>query len=79
MKPNGVWIEIVLLGTAMACALALLIATLGAAAGAATAAAASRIKYVVFISHLNKDRAAMMPHRTLQRQPPIGIPGIWKV
>jgi len=42
MKPNGVWIEIVLLGTAMACALALLIATLGAAAGAATGAEAAQ-------------------------------------
>jgi hypothetical protein len=35
MKTNRVWIEIVLLGTAMACALALLFATLGAVAGAA--------------------------------------------
>jgi hypothetical protein len=35
MKMNRVWIEIVLLGTAMACALALLFATLGAAASAA--------------------------------------------
>jgi hypothetical protein len=35
MKTNRVWIEIVLLGTAMACALALLFATLGVAAGAA--------------------------------------------
>jgi hypothetical protein len=35
MKTNRVWIEIVLLGTAIACALALLFATLGAAAGAA--------------------------------------------
>ena len=35
MKPNRVWIEIVILGTAIACALALLIATLGTAAGAA--------------------------------------------
>jgi hypothetical protein len=36
MKMNRVWIEIVLLATAMACALALLIATLGAAAGTAS-------------------------------------------
>jgi hypothetical protein len=36
MKANRVWVEIVLLGTAAACALALLLATLGAAAGAAT-------------------------------------------
>jgi hypothetical protein len=35
MKTNRVWIEIVLLGTAIACALALLLATLGAAASAA--------------------------------------------
>lgn len=35
IKTHRVWIEIVLLGAAMACALALLIATLGAAAGAA--------------------------------------------
>jgi hypothetical protein len=35
MKTNRVWIEIVILGTAIACALALLIATLGTAAGAA--------------------------------------------
>jgi hypothetical protein len=35
MKTNRVWIEIVLLGTAIACALALLFATLGAAAGVA--------------------------------------------
>jgi hypothetical protein len=32
MKPHRLWIEIVALGTAIACALALLIATLGAAA-----------------------------------------------
>jgi hypothetical protein len=31
MKPNRFWIEIVALGTSMACAVALLIATLGAA------------------------------------------------
>lgn len=42
MKTNRVWIEIVLLGTAIACALALLIATLGAAAGAATSEDAAR-------------------------------------
>jgi hypothetical protein len=36
MKKNRVWIEIVLLGTAIACGLALLLATLGAAAGAAS-------------------------------------------
>jgi|SRR5580658_955632 hypothetical protein len=35
MKTNRVWIEILVLGTAVACALALLFATLGAAAGAA--------------------------------------------
>jgi len=35
IKAQRVWIEIVLLGAAIACALALLIATLGAAAGAA--------------------------------------------
>jgi hypothetical protein len=35
IKAHRVWIEIVLLGAAIACALALLIATLGAAAGAA--------------------------------------------
>lgn len=35
MKTNRVWIEIAILGTAIACALALLLATLGAAAGAA--------------------------------------------
>lgn len=36
MKMNRVWIEIVMLGTAIACALALLLATLGVAANAAT-------------------------------------------
>ena len=36
MRYYRFWIEILLLGTAVACALALLIATLGAAAGAAT-------------------------------------------
>jgi hypothetical protein len=36
MKTHRLWIEIVILGTGIACALALLIATLGAAAGAAT-------------------------------------------
>lgn len=35
IKAHRVWIEIVLLGAAIACALALLIATVGAAAGAA--------------------------------------------
>lgn len=35
MKTSRVWIEIVILGTAIACVLALLFATLGAAAGAA--------------------------------------------
>lgn len=35
MKTNRVWIEIVMLGTAMACVLALLFATLGVAAGVA--------------------------------------------
>jgi hypothetical protein len=35
MKTNRLWMEIVLLGTAIACVLALLLATLGAAAGAA--------------------------------------------
>jgi hypothetical protein len=35
MKRHRVWIEIVMLGTAIACALALLFATLGAAAGVA--------------------------------------------
>jgi hypothetical protein len=42
MKTNRVWIEIVLLGTAIACALALFIATLGAAAGAAAGEAAAQ-------------------------------------
>jgi hypothetical protein len=41
MKNNSVWIEILLLGTAIACALALLIATLGAAAGATEREAAA--------------------------------------
>lgn len=35
MKTNRLWMEIVILGTAIACVLALLLATLGAAAGAA--------------------------------------------
>jgi len=35
MKRNRLWLEIVLLGTAIACVLALLFATLGAAAGVA--------------------------------------------
>jgi hypothetical protein len=42
MKTNRVWIEIVLLGTVVACALALLLATLGAASGAATGEAAAQ-------------------------------------
>ena len=35
MKTNRIWVEIMLLGTAIACVLALLLATLGAAAGVA--------------------------------------------
>lgn len=35
MKTNRLWLEIVILGTAIACVLALLFATLGAAAGVA--------------------------------------------
>ncbi len=35
MKTHRVWVEIVIVGTMIACALAVLIATLGAAAGAA--------------------------------------------
>jgi hypothetical protein len=42
MKTNRLWIEILLLGTAIACALALLIATLGAVAGAASGQEAAR-------------------------------------
>ncbi len=42
MRNHRVWIEILLLGTAIACALALLIATLGAAAGATAGEAAVR-------------------------------------
>lgn len=42
MRNNRVWIEILLLGTAIACALALLIVTLGAAAGATAGEAAAR-------------------------------------
>jgi hypothetical protein len=42
MKTHRVWIEIVLFGTAIACALALLIATLGVAAGAAAAEVAAQ-------------------------------------
>jgi hypothetical protein len=42
MTMNRVWIEIVMLGTAIACALALLLATLGVAANAATDDAAAR-------------------------------------
>lgn len=36
MKTNRIWIEIIVLGTSIACVLALLLATLGVAAGAAT-------------------------------------------
>ena len=39
---SRIWIEIVLLGTAIACALALLLATLGTAAGVAEGAASAR-------------------------------------
>ena len=42
MKTNRVWVEIVMLGTAIACALALVLATLGVAASAATDDAAAR-------------------------------------
>ena len=42
MKTNRIWVEIVMLGTVIACALALLLATLGAAASAATDDAAAR-------------------------------------
>jgi hypothetical protein len=42
MKTNRVWIEIVMLGTAIACALALLFATLGAAAGVAAGEISAR-------------------------------------
>jgi hypothetical protein len=42
MRNNRIWIEILLLGTAIACALALLIATLGAAAGTTAAEAAAQ-------------------------------------
>jgi hypothetical protein len=38
MKPQRFWIEIIIVGSAVACALALLIATLGAFAGAAVGA-----------------------------------------
>lgn len=41
-KTNRVWIEILWLGTAVACALALTIATLGAATGAASGKEAAR-------------------------------------
>jgi hypothetical protein len=41
MKTNRVWVEIALVGTAVACALALLLATLGAAAGVAVGETAS--------------------------------------
>lgn len=46
IKAHRVWIEIVLLGAAIACALALLIATLGAAAGAAVDGLAVQAKPV---------------------------------
>lgn len=46
IKAHRVWIEIVLLGAAIACALALLIATLGAAAGAAADGLAVQAKPV---------------------------------
>ena len=42
MRNYRVWIEILLLGTGIACALALLIATLGAAAGATAGEGAAR-------------------------------------
>jgi hypothetical protein len=42
MRNYRVWIEILLLGSAIACALALLIATLGAVAGATAGEAAAR-------------------------------------
>jgi hypothetical protein len=42
MKTKRVWIEIVILGTAIACALALLFATLGAAAGVAEGEVSAR-------------------------------------
>jgi hypothetical protein len=42
MKTNRMWIEIVLLGSAIACGLALLLATLGAAAGAAAGEVGAR-------------------------------------
>ena len=41
-KTNRVWIDILWLGTVVACALALTIATLGAAAGAASGEGAAR-------------------------------------
>jgi len=44
MKTNRVWIEIVILGTAIACVLALLFATLGAAAGAAESEGSARLQ-----------------------------------
>ena len=46
IKAHRVWIEIVLLGAAIACALALLLATLGAAAGAAVNGLAVQAKPV---------------------------------
>lgn len=46
IKAHRVWLEIVLLGAAIACALALLIATLGAAAGAAVDGLAVQAKPV---------------------------------
>jgi hypothetical protein len=42
MKTHRIWVEIVLLGSAVACALALLIATLGTAAGAAVGVVGAR-------------------------------------
>ena len=72
MKMNRVWIEIVLLGTAIACALALLIATVGAAAGAAAGEvgtpqerpATSEQAYVgmVTCSHCGAKHSAVLGH-----------------
>lgn len=42
MRRHRIWIEILLLGSAIACAIALLFATLGAAAGASANQAAAR-------------------------------------
>jgi len=44
MKRNRLWLEIVLLGTAIACVLALLFATLGAAAGVAEGQEAKQLR-----------------------------------